>query len=808
MKLLVVESPTKVKTIGKYLGSGYKILASFGHVRDLPSKNGSVDVEKDFKMLYQIKSGSKKHIDAIVSAAKKSSEVLLATDPDREGESIAWSVSEVLKERKAIDPKKISRVSFSEITPNAVKKAISNPRLIDEHLVEAQQARLSLDYLVGFNISPVLWKKLPGSRSAGRVQSVASRLIAERESEIKQFKPKEYWTIDIEFKQENTKCLAKVIEHDTKKFGKDYPTTKEETKKIENDINKVGVLVVSDIAEKPFKQNPYPPFITSTLQQAAFQSYSFTSKRTMQTAQRLYEGVDIGNERVGLITYMRTDGFGLSNDALSSIRTYIKDNFSNEFLPEKPLVYKTKVKNAQEAHEAIRPTNISITPTVAEKYLSGDDLKLYIMIWRRAVACQMAPAVKVTKSIKLSIEKTGTIATMSQTIIKFPGFLQIYRNLNNSDNDIKENLKDDFNNIFSLPNFEKGQNINIDTTISAQHFTAPPPRFNESSLIKKMEELGIGRPSTYSSIVNIIQDRGYVELSNKQFHASTRGMIVTAFLKCFATKYVEYDFTASLEHSLDEISSGNSTKLTVLNNFWKPFFSCMKNCEELDYHKVSEALSNDLKGYLFHINADGEPEDCCVKCKEGKMLINIGRFGPYLRCSRYPDCDNTVRLSQTEDGYALDEPLESEQEPILYNGKKMKLKKGPYGKYVEVIDGDKKHNRSIPKSVTDIDEKTIILYGSLPRVIGEEEGLNIIVGVGPFGPYVSHNKVYASIKIDQIDSIKSEEAMLLIKKKIEKIKSKGKVASSSSSKTKKKTSVAIKSKKTTHKKTTKSKKAL
>ncbi|MBL0725531.1 MAG: type I DNA topoisomerase [Alphaproteobacteria bacterium] len=789
MKLLIVESPTKVKTIGKYLGKDYKILASFGHVRDLPSKNGSIDTDNNFEMKYQIKANSVRHINEIVKAAKASEQVLLATDPDREGEAISWNIAEILKEKKAITSSNVFRVSFTEITPSAVKNAILNPRTIDLHLVDAQKARLSLDYLVGFNLSPVLWRKLPGSRSAGRVQSVALRLIAEREKEIKQFNPKEYWSIDIEFsKDEKAPCLAKVIEHNRKKINKEYPSDQKEANRVKSAIIEVGKCVISNISEKDFKQNPYPPFMTSTLQQAAFQSYSFASKKTMRVAQTLYEGIDMNNERIGLITYMRTDGLGLSNDAIKDITGYIAKVFGSNFVPSKPNVFKTKIKNAQEAHEAIRPTDVSITPDVAAKYLDTDELKLYTMIWRRAVACQMVPAVKTTKGIEFRISSTKTIATMSQTVIKFAGFLQVYKNATEED--------DNNVNIFSLPDWKKDQEVDIVNVLPCQHFTLPPPRFNDASLIKKMEELGIGRPSTYSSVVSIVQDRGYVVLSKKQFYASMRGMVVSSFLKCFAKKYVEYDFTASLEQSLDNISSGESSRADVLREFWDPFKKCMDKCMLLDYHDTSKELTEELKGYLFHLNNNGSFDNECSKCKVGKMMVNIGKFGPYLRCSEYPDCSNTVRLSEQEEGYPLDESPEPLDNSITHDGATITLKKGPYGRYLEVVRGDDKRNKAIPKEISDINEETMILYGSLPKAIGlhPDNGKKVNVGVGKFGPYIEHSGVYVSIKTEQIQLITLAESIDLITKKEKRMKSRS-VSTGIAKKSTKKLTTATKGRK-------------
>jgi len=568
MNLVIVESPAKAKTINKYLGDNYTVLASYGHIRDLPSKNGSVDPDQNFKMEWEVDSFSKKYLKEITDAAKGSSKIILATDPDREGEAIAWHVKEYLDEKKLLKDKEIERVVFNEITKKAVTYGIENPRQIEPLLVDAYMARRALDYLVGFNISPILWTKLPGSKSAGRVQSVALKLITEREHEIELFKPKEFWTLSINFQDKNkSKITASISQLDGEKIEKFSFKNKEEIEKVISNIQTKKFNII-DISSKVVSRNPSGPFTTSTLQQVASSRLGFGASRTMQIAQKLYQGIEIEGDTVGLITYMRTDGTNLSADAVSDFRNFIKKEYGNEYLPENPNNYSgKKAKNAQEAHEAIRPTDINRNPVSVKKYLSSDQQKLYNLIWSRALSSQMETAKFDRNTITIESEDRKTICKSSGSVLKFDGFLKVYSNQS----------KDDEEQI--LPEMSKGP-INIEALIDEQHFTQPPPRFSEASLVKKLEELGIGRPSTYASIISTIANRGYAEIVNKRFFPTDRGKLISAFLEKLFSKYVDYNFTAGLENQLDEITSGKESWLKVLEMFWKDFNSNVSEVKE------------------------------------------------------------------------------------------------------------------------------------------------------------------------------------------------------------------------------------
>ena len=562
MNLVIVESPAKAKTINKYLGKDYLVLASYGHIRDLPSKNGSVDPEKEFKMLWEIDSFSRKYLKEITNAAEDSTKIILATDPDREGEAIAWHVKEVLKAKKLLKGKDLERVVFNEITKTAILEAIKNPRDIELPLVEAYLARRALDYLVGFNISPILWTKLPGSKSAGRVQSVALKLITEREKEIELFNPEEYWTLSSEFTNTNNKnFFSKLSLYNENKVERFTFKNKADIDNAVLIINK-SQFIIKDVNSKVFKRNPLAPFTTSTLQQTASGKFGFGASRTMQIAQRLYQGVDIEGETTGLITYMRTDGTNISKEAIQEFRKLIKNDFGNEFLPDQPNSFTSKkAKNAQEAHEAIRPTDVTRKPSDIKKYVNADQYKIYDLIWSRALSSQMNPAKFDRNTILISSKDNKINFRTTGSLIKFDGFLKVY--------DAQE-TDEDAKNI--LPEVKVGENVNILKLNDEQHFTDPPPRYSEASLVKKMEELGIGRPSTYASIISVLTTRNYVEQINKRFHPTDRGKLISAFLEQLFSKYVDYNFTADLENQLDEITSGKIEWVEVLNNFWKDFY--------------------------------------------------------------------------------------------------------------------------------------------------------------------------------------------------------------------------------------------
>ena len=592
MNLVIVESPAKAKTINKYLGSDYTVLASYGHIRDLPSKNGSVDPENDFKMIWEIDSFSKKYLKEITDSAKNSSKIILATDPDREGEAIAWHVREFLEEKKLLKDKKVERVVFNEITKKAVTSGIDNPRQIESQLVDAYMARRALDYLVGFNISPILWTKLPGSKSAGRVQSVALRLLTEREHEIEIFKPEEFWTLNVIFEDKNKSIITSNLNQlNGKKIEKFTFKSKDDVNKAINEIKKKEYQI-SDISSKIYTRNPSGPFTTSTLQQTASSKLGFGASRTMQIAQRLYQGIDIEGDTIGLITYMRTDGTNISKDAIETFRSYIGDNFGKNYLPQSSLNYSgKKAKNAQEAHEAIRPTEISRNPESLKKYLSSDQYKLYNLIWSRALSSQMESAKFDRKTITITSKDTENIFKASGSVLKFDGYLKL------------TNIEDENENEKILPDVEKG-NVNINEFINEQHFTQPPPRYSEASLVKKLEELGIGRPSTYASIISVIANRGYADIENKRFFPTDRGKLLSAFLEKLFTKYVDYDFTAKLEDQLDDITSGKENWIKVLEQFWKDFNLNVSNVKEKRTREVLDLLNESLGSLIFEVDKE------------------------------------------------------------------------------------------------------------------------------------------------------------------------------------------------------------
>ena len=624
MNLVIVESPAKAKTINKYLGKDYLVLASYGHIRDLPSKNGSVDPEKNFSMLWEIDSFSKKYLKEITSAAESSNKIILATDPDREGEAIAWHVKEVLEAKKLLKGKELERVVFNEITKTAILDAIKNPRDIELPLVEAYLARRALDYLVGFNISPILWTKLPGSKSAGRVQSVALKLITEREKEIELFNPEEYWTLSSDFTNtENKNFTSKISLFDDKKIERFTFKNKEEVDKAINVINKSSFLI-QDVNTKIFKRNPLGPFTTSTLQQTASGKFGFGASRTMQIAQRLYQGIDIEGETTGLITYMRTDGTNISKEAISEFRELIKNNFGNEFLPDQPNNFTgKKAKNAQEAHEAIRPTDITRKPADIKKYINIDQYKLYDLIWSRALSSQMNPAEFDRNTILISsIDKKINFRTTG-SVIKFEGFLKVYE---------EQEADEDAKNI--LPEVKIGDKVNILRLNDEQHFTDPPPRYSEASLVKKMEELGIGRPSTYASIISVLSTRNYVEQVNKRFHPTDRGKLISAFLEKLFSKYVDYNFTADLENQLDEITSGKIEWVEVLNNFWKDFYKNIADVKEIRTREVLDMLNESLGAIIFDRDSKDSIDRKCKLCSNGELsLKNSFRGGAFIGCS-------------------------------------------------------------------------------------------------------------------------------------------------------------------------------
>lgn len=776
--LLVVESPAKAKTINKYLGKGYKVLASYGHITEIPSKGGEVDVNNNFDIHYEISKNSTKHVKDLVEAMKGCDKLILATDPDREGEAIAWHVLEVLKKKKAIKKDtKVERVVFNAITKQTVEKAIKEPRDIDYNLVRAQQARQALDYLVGFNLSPVLWRKLPGSRSAGRVQSVALRLIAEKFNDILKFKPEEYWSIDALLKNSAKKKLnAKLVSIDGKKLDKMDIKNEKQATEIKNNLEK-ETYIVKNIEEKEVKRSPYQPFTTSTMQQEASKKLGFGAKKTMQIAQKLYEGIDVGNGPEGLITYMRTDGVYTAPEAIEETRKLIKNTYGDKYLPKNAIIYETKVKNAQEAHEAIRPTHPSYKPQDIEKYLTGDEYKLYDLIWKRLVASQMEKVILAQTTIEIATSRYVLRATGS--VIKFDGFYILY-------NETNEDNKDE--NIVILPKVAIGEKLSLQEVDSLQHFTEPPAKYSEASLVKKMEELGIGRPSTYASIISVIQDRGYVKLDKKRFIPENRGLVASNFLKLFFPKYIEYDYTAKLEEDLDIISNGKKDYKEFLNEFWVPFKKqvdetmLVKNVEVLD--KLSEVMKDTVFGY----DENGKLKNICPKCG-APLNLKSSKYGLFIGCTKYPECDYTEKLAMgVEDNNEDNQENDSEEKKTAKfenktlgqkDGANIYLKKGPYGFYVQLGEDSEKPKPkrvAIPKG-TNIEEFGIEQANSLlalPRTIGNhpEDGGKIVANIGPYGPYLNWNKKFYSVKNDNILTITLDRAVEVIKEEIGKKNSK------------------------------------
>jgi len=777
MNLVIVESPAKAKTINKYLGDEYLVLASYGHIRDLPSKNGSVDPENSFKMEWEVDSFSKKYLKEITDAAKDSSKIILATDPDREGEAIAWHVKEYLKEKKLLKDKKVERVVFNEITKKAVTHGIDNPRQIEPLLVDAYMARRALDYLVGFNISPILWTKLPGSKSAGRVQSVALKLITEREHEIELFNPEEFWTLSVNFNDKNkNSIIASISQLDNNKIEKFSFRNKNA---IDNAIKEVNLkkFNISDISSKIVSRNPSGPFTTSTLQQVSSGKLGFGASRTMQIAQKLYQGIEIEGETIGLITYMRTDGTNLSTDAVSTFRDYITKEFGDEYLPNNPLNYSgKKAKNAQEAHEAIRPTDIMRVPNTLKKYLSPDQHKLYDLIWSRALSSQMESAKFDRNTITITSEDHGTICKASGSVIKFDGFLKI----------IKDNKKNDDETI--LPEMSKGQ-VYIDSLLDEQHFTQHPPRYSEASLVKKLEELGIGRPSTYASIISVISTRGYAEVINKRFHPTDRGKLISAFLEKLFSKYVDYNFTAALENQLDDITTGKEGWIKVLEMFWKDFNQNVSEVKEKRTREVLDLLNDSLGSLIFERDKDGNIDRKCQLCENGSLsLKNSFRGGAFIGCSNYPDCKFTRPLSKAK-AAAQAQLAEPKLIGSHENGNDMYLKNGRFGPYIqyEIIlkikeeitkkkktkkkkvkkENENLKNVSIPKGIEldtiDLDRAKFLC--SLPKSLGvnPENQKEITLNSGRFGPYLKCENKSARIEnVEEIFSIGLNRAIILI----------------------------------------------
>ena len=749
MKLVIVESPAKAKTINKYLGDDYKVLASFGHIRDLPSKDGSVQPDNDFAMTWELSAGGQKRLKDIIAALKDADTIILASDPDREGEAIAWHILEELTARKKIAGKKIERVVFHEITKKAVTEAIKNPRQIDENLVSAYMARRALDYLVGFTLSPVLWRKLPGSKSAGRVQSVALRLICDRETEIEKFKSEEYWTIDAELLTSSKAVIkSRLINLDGKKLEKFDLNSEAKALEAKAKIEAQN-FAISNVERKKANRYPAPPFTTSTLQQEAARKLRFSAKKTMQVAQKLYED--------GIITYMRTDAVNLSEEAIAACREAIVKYFGEAYLPKQPKEYKTKSKNAQEAHEAIRPAHVSDTPKKLEGKLDADAYKLYELIWKRTVACQMNPAILDRVVIDATSADGLILLRANGQVIDFDGFLKLYQE-SKDDSD-----EDDENRI--LPNVTEGEKVDKGEITPEQHFTTPPPRFTEASLVKKLEELGIGRPSTYASIISVLQERKYVRVEKLRFIPEDRGRIVTVFLENYFKKYVEYDFTAQLEEFLDDVSAGEMDWKKLLGGFWTKFIKNISAVQPLQISEVIQTIDDVLSYHLFPPREDGSDPRVCPECGKGKLSIKLGKFGAFIGCSNYPECKYTKPLTDAMEEAANDTPKPASPEDKTLgevNGLNVYLKKGPYGFYLQLGEDataltEKPKRVALPKNLAP--EEITFEQASTLLTLPKQLGNGIEVNIGKFGPYIKQgNKSKSLTGADNIFNITLERA--------------------------------------------------
>ncbi|RWF30890.1 MAG: type I DNA topoisomerase [Mesorhizobium sp.] len=767
MDVVVVESPAKAKTINKYLGKNYKVLASFGHVRDLPAKDGSVRPDEDFAMSWSVDTASGKRLADIAKAVKDADGLILATDPDREGEAISWHVLEVLKQKRALKDKPVSRVVFNAITKSSVLDAMANPRQIDAPLVDAYLARRALDYLVGFTLSPVLWRKLPGARSAGRVQSVALRLVCDRESEIERFIREEYWQIAaILGTPRNENFEARLTAFERKKLQKLDIANKAQADDIKAMLEGATFKALS-VEAKPTKRNPGPPFTTSTLQQAASSGLGFSATRTMQVAQRLYEGMDIGGETAGLITYMRTDGVQMAPEAIDAARDAIVSEFGAKYLPEKPRFYTTKAKNAQEAHEAIRPTDFKRTPASVRQYLDADQARLYELIWKRAIASQMQPAEIERTTVEIEAVNGARTAELRAvgSVVRFDGFIAAYTDQKDEDAEDEESRR--------LPEIRAGEQLARQAINATQHTTEPPPRYSEASLIKKLEELGIGRPSTYTAILKTLEDRDYVTIDRRKLVPQAKGRLLSAFLESFFERYVEYDFTASLEEKLDEISDGKLAWKDVLRDFWRDFSGAVDDIKELRVTDVLDALNDELAPLVFPAREDGSNPRICPKCGTGNLSLKLGKFGAFVGCSNYPECSFTRQLGDAanpngENGNGDDGTRLIGKDP--YTAEEITLRSGRFGPYIQRGEGKEAKRSSLPKgwAAEQIDHEKALALLALPRDVGKhpESGKMISAGLGRYGPFVLHDGTYANLdSIEDVFSIGLNRAVSVIAEK-------------------------------------------
>lgn len=722
MQLVIVESPAKAKTIEKYLGKDYRVLASYGHIRDLPPKDGSVQPDDGFAMEWETYPDKAKQLKAITDEAKKADRLILATDPDREGEAISWHVQEVLAKKKAL-PKEVERVTFNAITKAAVTQAMAAPRQLDTDLIDAYRARRALDYLVGFTLSPVLWRKLPGAKSAGRVQSVALRLIVEREREIELFKPQEYWSVVAHLEHDGTAFDARLVRFEGKKLDRLSIGTEGVAMRAKTAVEQ-GRFSVASVETKPAMRNPPPPFTTSTLQQEAARKLGFSASHTMRIAQALYED--------GAITYMRTDGVQMDGSAIDAARKAIHDRYSGTYVPDKPRQYQTKAKNAQEAHEAIRPTDFS-----KDRAGSGDHAKLYELIWKRALASQMASARMERTTVELE-EPTGQDALRATgQVVLFPGYLALYEEGRDDEGDEDSRR---------LPVIRQGDTPAKKGVDAEQHFTQPPPRFSEASLVKRLEELGIGRPSTYASIIQVLKDRAYVRVEKNRFFAEETGRLLVAFLERFFEKYVNYDFTAGLEEELDDVSGGRAGWQAVLAAFWRDFQPRTAEVMEQKPSEVTAELDKFLEPYLFPDKGDGTDPRLCPSCGEGRLALRGGKFGAFVACSNYPDCKFTRRFGQpggADGGDSGPEVIGTDPE----TGEEISRRSGRFGPYIQRGEGKEAARASIPKDIPELDLDWAVRLLNLPRTIGNhpETGNPITASIGRYGPYLAHDGKYARL---------------------------------------------------------------
>ena len=765
MQLVLVESPAKAKTINKYLGKGYEVLASFGHVRDLPAKSGSVDPDHNFRMLWEVDPKAQKRLNDIAKAVKGADKLILATDPDREGEAISWHVLEFLKQKKALDKQPIERVVFNAITKQSVTEAMAHPRAIDQALVDAYLARRALDYLVGFTLSPVLWRKLPGARSAGRVQSVALRLVCDRELEIERFVSKEYWSLVAVLATPRQETFeARLVGADGKKLQRLDIGSGAEAQAFKQTLE-TAAFSVTGVDAKPVKRHPQPPFTTSTLQQEASRKLGFAPAHTMRVAQRLYEGVDIGGETVGLITYMRTDGVQIADEAIAATRRVVEADYGARYVPSSPRRYETKAKNAQEAHEAIRPTDLSRRPGETKSYLDADQAKLYELIWLRTMASQMESAELERTTVDITANVAGRVLELraTGTVVTFDGFLALYQEGQDEDPEDEESRR--------LPQMSAGERLTKREIKADQHFTEPPPRYSEASLVKRMEELGIGRPSTYASILQVLKDRKYVRLDKRRLYPEDRGRIVEAFLESFFLKYVEYDFTAGLEEQLDQISNSEIAWREVLRDFWRDFLAAIDGTKDLKISQVIDALDDLLAPHLFPPREDGTDPRVCPTCGTGRLSLKLSKFGAFIGCSNYPECRYTRSLTAPGNGAeAADRKLGIDPA----TGLDVLVRSGRFGHYLQlgeaVEGGDKPKRASLPKGVApdEMDLQRAIKLLSLPREVGRhpEDGEPILAGIGRYGPYVQHVKTYANLDFpEEVFTVGLNRAVILIAEK-------------------------------------------